>query len=65
MIKPHMKKFEYTSVDASMPSGLSGLMEEIQKLGKKGWELVSVCPTSSSEYGIDTVTAFLKKELEK
>ena len=48
-----------------MPSGLTGLMEEIQKLGKKGWELVSVCPTSSSEYGIDNVTAFLKKEVEK
>ena len=24
---------------------------EIQKLGKQGWELVSVCPTSSSEFG--------------
>lgn len=60
-----MKKFDYTSVEATTPSGISGLMTEIQKLGKKGWELVSVCPTSSSEYGIDTVTAFLKKEFEK
>ena len=32
-------------------------------LGKEGWELVSVCPTSSSEYGLDMVTAFLKKEI--
>lgn len=59
-----MKKFDYTSVDASTPSGVAGLMTEIQKLGKKGWELVSVCPTSSSEYGIEIVTAFLKKEIE-
>lgn len=59
------KTFDYTSVDAPMPHGVTDIMTEIQKLGKKGWELVSVCPTSSSEYGIDTVTAFLKKEIEK
>ena len=59
-----MKKFDYTSIDATVPSGVAGLMTEIQKLGKKGWELVSVCPTSSSQYGIDTVTAFLKKEID-
>ena len=29
---------------------------------EEGWELVSVCPTSSSEFGIEIVTAFLKKE---
>lgn len=39
------------------------MMKQIQKLGKEGWELVSVCPTSSSEYGLDMVTAFLKKEI--
>ncbi len=60
-----MKKYDYTSINASMPSGLQQMMTEVQKLGMKGWELVSVCPTCSSQYGIDTVTAFLKKEIEK
>jgi hypothetical protein len=39
------------------------LMKQIQKLGKEGWELVSMCPTSSSEYGLEILTAFLKKEI--
>ena len=37
---------------------------EIQKLSKQGWKLVSVCPTSSSEFGVDELTAFLKKKNE-
>ena len=59
-----MKKFDYKHIDASTPSGVGKMMTEVRKLGKEGWELVSVCPTSSSEYGIDIGTAFLKKELE-
>ena len=56
------KIFDYKSIDASTPSGVGKMMTEARKLGKEGWELVSVCPTSSSEFGIETVTAFLKKE---
>ncbi len=59
-----MKKYDYKDIDCSVPSGVSKMMTQIRKLGKEGWELVSVCPTSSSQYGIDTITAFLKKELE-
>ncbi len=44
--------------------GINNILPELQKLGKQGWDLVSVCPTSSSEYGIDMVTVFLKKEIE-
>ena len=39
-------------------------MTEIRKLGKEGWELVSVCPSASSQYGLEELTAFLKKEIE-
>ena len=59
-----MKKFEYKTVDCSLPSGVSGMMTKINKLGKEGWELVSVCPTDSSEYGLSGLTAFLKKVAE-
>lgn len=59
-----MKKFDYKHIDCSLPSGVSKMMTEIRKLGKEGWELVSVCPTSSSEYGLELLTAFLKKEVE-
>ena len=59
-----MKKFDYKHVDCSLPSGVSKMMTEIRKLGKEGWELVSVCPTSSSEFGLELLTAFLKKEVE-
>lgn len=59
-----MKQFDYKHVNGSMPSGLTKMMNEVRKLGKEGWELVSVCPTVSSEYGLEEVTAFLKKEIE-
>ena len=39
------------------------MMKEVEKLGKQGWELVSVCPTMSSQYGMEQLTAFLKREL--
>ena len=39
------------------------MMKEVEKLGKQGWELVSVCPTMSSQYGIEELTAFMKKEI--
>lgn len=59
-----MKNFDYKQVDCSLPSGVSKMMTEIKKLGKEGWELVSVCPTDSSEYGLSGLTAFLKREIE-
>ncbi len=58
-----MKKYEYKTVDCSLPSGVSGMMTKINKFGKEGWELVSVSPTDSSEYGLSGLTAFLKKEI--
>lgn len=60
-----MKKFEYKHQSCPLPAGVDKMMAEIQKLGKQGWELVSVCPTSSSQYGMEELTAFLKKEVEK
>ena len=59
-----MKKYDYKNVDCSLPSGVSKMMSEIRKLGKEGWELISVCPTMSSQYGVEELTAFLKKEIE-
>ena len=41
-----MKKFDYKHLSCPLPSGVDKMMTEIQKLGKQGWELVSVCPTS-------------------
>ena len=60
-----MKKFQYKEVTCSLPAGVSEMMKQINKLGAEGWELVSVCPTDSSEYGISMLTAFLKKEVTK
>lgn len=59
-----MKTFEYMNLDCPLPSGVNKMMTEIQKLGKQGWELIAVCPTTSSGYGIETLTAFLKKTKE-
>lgn len=59
-----MKKFDYKTIVCPAPSGINNILPELQKLGKQGWELVSVCPTESSEYGIGEVTAYLKKEIE-
>ncbi len=58
-----MKVFEYKHICCTLPSGVDGMMKEIEKFGKQGWELVSVCPTMSSQYGMEELTAFLKKEL--
>ncbi len=58
-----MKKFEYKHVCCTLPSGVDGMMKEVEKLGKQGWELVSVCPTTSSQFGMEALTAFLKKEI--
>lgn len=53
-----MKIFDYKHLNCSLPSGVDNMMKQIQELVKEGWELVSVCPTSGSEYELDMVTAF-------
>lgn len=58
-----MKIFEHKHISCTLPSGLDGMMKEVEKLGKQGWELVCVCPTMSSQYGMEQLTAFLKREL--
>ena len=58
-----MKIFEHKHISCTLPSGLDSMMKEVEKLGKQGWELVSVCPTMSSQYGMEQLTAFLKREL--
>jgi len=59
-----MKIFEYKHLSCPLSSGIDGMMKEVEKLGKQGWELVSVCPTMSSQYyGMEEITAFLKKEI--
>lgn len=58
-----MKQFDYRHISCPLPSGTDKMMAEIKKLGKEGWELVSVVPTGSSQYGLEELTAFLKKEV--
>ena len=58
----NMKQFEYKTLDFATPA-CSGMESKLNKLGKEGWELVSVCPTDSSQYGLAIVTAFLKREI--
>jgi hypothetical protein len=60
-----MKTFEYTRIDCALPSGIEDFSRQIADLGKKGWELVSVCPTDSNECGLSRLSAFLKKESTK
>ncbi len=60
-----MKQFQYQEISCSLPSGVANMMKKINKLGAGGWEHVSVCPTSSSQYGVEELTAFLKKEIIK
>lgn len=57
-----MAKFEYKIVDFPTPA-CTGMDVQLNKLGKEGWELVSVCPTNTSEYGLSVVTAFIKREI--
>ena len=59
-----MKAFDYTDVQCTLPSGITKMVKELKKLGKEGWELVSVCPSVSSQYGNEELTAFLKKEMD-
>lgn len=61
----NMSKFQYQELSCSLPSGVADMMKKLNKLGTDGWELVSVCPTSSSQYGVEELTAFLKKEITK
>lgn len=57
-----MKHYEYKALDFSCPACL-GMEAQLNKLGKEGWELVSVCPKDSNEFGISTITAFFKREI--
>ena len=59
-----MAEFEYKAVDCCLPGGIGDFEDELNELGEEGWELVSVCPSGSSEYGLDSLTAFLKREIK-
>ena len=61
----NMSKFQYQEISCSLPSGVADMMKKLNKLGADGWDLVSVCPTSSSQYGVEELTVFLKKEITK
>lgn len=54
-----MGKFEYKTVDFPTPA-CTGMEEQLNKLGKEGWELVSVCPLGSG-----LICAFLKREIQR
>ena len=58
-----MKKYEYRAESFNTPA-CTGMQSKLNKLGKEGWELVSVCPTNSYESGLAEITAFLKREIE-
>ena len=58
-----MPKFDYRHIVCSLPSGTDAMMAEIKKLGKEGWELVTIVPSSSSQYGLEELLAVLKKEI--
>lgn len=59
-----MAKFEYKVVDFPTPA-CQGMDIQLNKLGKEGWELVSVCPRDISEYGLSQISAFLKREIHE
>lgn len=56
-------KYDYKTVDFQTPA-CTGMEQTLKKLGKEGWELVSVCPTCKTGPCLETVTAFLKKEIK-
>ena len=57
-----MKKFEYKTESFGTPA-CTGMEKQLNKLGKEGWELVSVCPSDSYGNGLCMITAFLKREI--
>lgn len=57
-------KYDYKTVDFLTPA-CTGMEQTLKKLGKEGWELVSVCPTCMTGPYLETVTAFLKREITK
>ena len=58
-----MPKFDYRHITCTPPSGTGSMMDEIKKLGKEGWELVTIVPSGSSQYGLEELLAVLKKEI--
>ena len=60
-----MKKFEYTSIILPAPSGIMNAADELNKLGQKGWELVSITPSSLDRGDMTSAIAILKREIEK
>lgn len=60
-----MKQFEYLSLTFATPSELMNSADELNKFGKKGWELVSMVPSGIESGYLTTVVAVLKREIEK
>ena len=60
-----MKQFEYQTIIFPTPSGLMNSADELNKLGKKGWELVSMTPSFIDRGTMIEVIAVLKREIEK